>query len=249
MKVGDYLSEIIYGKNTVVEYLKSGKNPQEIWVTKQVLSNEVIINSIVNNKDIVSHIVDRKVIDNIVQGNHQGVAVKIAAYDYYSIDNMLNDAKKQNEVPFLVILDGLEDTHNLGAILRTADSCGVHGIIIPKNRSVSLNATVAKMSAGAINYVKVAKVTNINNTIRQLKKLGIWIIGSDINTDIDYRKMDATVPVAIVIGSEGKGISRLVKENCDLLVKLPMKGQISSLNASVAASVILYEVFNQRCPL
>jgi|SRR5690554_3395858 len=243
------MSEIIYGKNTVIEYIKSKYPIEEIWITKQILNKEPLITSYIKDRNVKCHIVDRNSIDTIIKGNHQGIAAKIQGFPYYNIDDMLNDARKKNETPFLVILDGLEDSHNLGAILRTCDCCGVHGVIIPKNRSVSLNATVAKISTGAIKYVKVAKVTNLNNTIKLLKKRGLWVIGCDMKTNIDYRKMDANLPLAVVIGAEGKGISRLVKENCDLLIKLPMKGHITSLNASVALSVILYEVMNQRCPL
>jgi len=243
------MAEVIYGKNTVIELIKSGHKIEEILVTEQTIDKDSIILSLIKEKDIKYQVVSRKQLDNLVQGNHQGIVCKIASFVYYELEDMINEAKQKNENPFLVILDGLEDPHNLGAILRSADCCGVHGVIIPKNRSVSLNATVAKLSTGAIEYVKVAKVTNLTSTIKQLKEMGLWIIACDTNTDIDYRKMDALVPIAIVIGSEGKGISRLVKENCDMVVKLPMKGHISSLNASVATSIILYEVLNQRCPL
>ncbi|HEY8365093.1 MAG TPA: 23S rRNA (guanosine(2251)-2'-O)-methyltransferase RlmB [Haloplasmataceae bacterium] len=243
------MSELIYGKNTIMEMIKSGHPIEEIWITEALYNKEKSIISYLMKNNIKYHISERKKMDSMVNGNHQGIIAKISPFPYYEISDILNEAKKKQEMPFIVILDGLEDPHNLGAILRTADCCGVHGIIIPKNRSVSLNATVAKLSTGAIKYVKVAQVTNLTNVINQLKKEGLWIIGCDNNTDMDYRKMDAKVPIAIVIGSEGKGISRLVKENCDLLVKLPMKGHITSLNASVATSIILYEVLNQRCPL
>lgn len=243
------MSELIYGKNTIIEMLKSGHLIEEIILTEQVLKSNPNLNTLIQQAQINYKLVDRKSLDVLVQGNHQGIVAKIKPFNYYGINDLLNEAKKRKELPFLVILDGLEDPHNLGAILRTADCCGVHGVIIPKNRSVSLNATVAKLSTGAISYVKVAKVTNLTNTIKELKKQGLWIIGSDMDTSVDYRKMEAKEPIAIVIGSEGKGISRLVKENCDVLVKLPMKGHVTSLNASVATSIILYEVLNQRCPL
>ncbi len=243
------MSEFIYGKNTVIEMLKSGHHIEEIFLTEQVLKNTPNLNELIKKAKIKYETIDRKSLDELAKGNHQGIVAKIKPFNYYEVSDILSEAKKKNELPFIVILDGLEDPHNLGAILRTADCCGVHGVIIPKNRSVSLNATVAKLSTGAISYVKVAKVTNLTNTIKELKKQGLWIIGSDMETSVDYRRMEAKEPIAIVIGSEGKGISRLVKENCDVLVKLPMKGHITSLNASVATSVILYEVLNQRCPL
>ncbi|QVK18028.1 23S rRNA (guanosine(2251)-2'-O)-methyltransferase RlmB [Mycoplasmatota bacterium] len=243
------MAEYIYGKNTVIEMIKSGHKIEEVLVTELVINKEPMIHSLIKKANITYQIVGRKQLDRLVKGNHQGIICKIAPFPYYEITDMLNVAKQKNENPFIVILDGLEDPHNLGAILRTADCSGVHGIIIPKNRSVSLNATVAKLSTGAIKYVKVAKVTNLTNTIKQLKKMGLWIIGCDMDTKLDYRQMDAKAPIALVIGSEGKGISRLVKENCDMVVKLPMKGHITSLNASVATSIILYEVLNQRCPL
>ncbi len=243
------MAEMIYGKNTVLEIIYANHPIEEIWLIESILNKESELLRVIKDHNIKYRIVERKKLDELVKGNHQGIMAMIAPFPYYTIDDMLNDANKKGENPFLVILDGLEDPHNLGAILRTAECCGVHGVIIPKNRSVGLNATVAKLSTGAIKYVKVAKVTNLTTTIKELKSKGLWVIGSDADTDIDYRKMDATLPVAIVIGGEGKGISRLVKENCDMVVKLPMKGRITSLNASVAASVILYEVLNQRCPL
>ncbi len=243
------MSDIIYGKNTVIEMIKSGHQIEELWMIDNIVTKEHNIKEYILKNQIKYHLVHRKQLDQMVKGNHQGIVARIAPFHYYDIDDLLEEAKDKQEKALLMILDGLEDPHNLGAILRSADCCGVHGVIIPKNRSVSLNATVAKMSSGAIEYVKVAKVTNLTTTIKKLKKLGLWIIGCDANSNMDYRQMDACVPLAIVIGSEGKGISRLVKENCDVLVKLPMKGHVTSLNASVAASIMLYEVVNKRCPL
>ncbi len=243
------MTELIYGKNTVIEMIKSNHQIEEIFVSEQVLQKDTNLKALIEDANIKYQILNRNQLDHLIQGNHQGIAAKIAPFNYYEIDELINEAKQKGEQPFLVILDGLEDPHNLGAILRSADCCGVHGVIIPKNRSVSLNATVAKLSTGAIEYIKVAKVTNLTSTIKELKKMGLWVIGCDMDTKIDYREMDAKLPIAIVIGGEGKGISRLVKENCDIVVKLPMKGHITSLNASVATSIILYEVLNQRCPL
>jgi len=243
------MSEIIYGKNTVIEIIKSNHKIEEILMTEQFVEQENQLLSLIKEQGIKFQVVDKKKINQLVTGNHQGIIAKIEPFHYFTVDEILQSARDKNEHPFIIILDGLEDPHNLGAILRTADACMAHGIIIPKNRSVSLNATVAKLSTGAIKYVKVAKVTNLNQTIKELKQNGIWVAGTDADTTIDYRQMNAKDPIAIVIGSEGKGISRLVKENCDLLVKIPMKGHITSLNASVATSIIMYEVLNQRNPL
>ncbi|NLG80989.1 MAG: 23S rRNA (guanosine(2251)-2'-O)-methyltransferase RlmB [Bacilli bacterium] len=243
------MAELVYGKNTVIELIKAEHEILELYVTDNLLKREEVLEKLLKDKKINYHIVDKKKLDQMTDGNHQGIIAKIAPFKYYDISDMLNDAHKLGEQPFLLILDGLEDPHNLGAILRTAECCGVHGVIIPKNRSVSLNATVAKLSVGAIKYVKVAQVTNLNQTIKELQKNGLWVYACDMDGVIDYRKMDAKVPLAIVVGGEGKGISRLVKENSDLVIRLPMRGKISSLNASVAASIVLYEVLNQRCPL
>lgn len=243
------MAELVYGKNTVIELIKAEHEILELYVTDNLLKREEALEKLLKDKKINYHIVDKKKLDQMTDGNHQGIIARIAPFKYYDISDMLNDAHKLGEQPFLLILDGLEDPHNLGAILRTAECCGVHGVIIPKNRSVSLNATVAKLSVGAIKYVKVAQVTNLNQTIKELQKNGLWVYACDMDGVIDYRKMDAKVPLAIVVGGEGKGISRLVKENSDLVIRLPMRGKISSLNASVAASIVLYEVLNQRCPL
>jgi len=249
LKASDKMTEFVYGKNTVIELIKADHEIYELYVTDNVLKRETSLEKLLKEKKIKYYIVDNKKLDQMTDGNHQGIIAKIAPFNYYEIQDMLNDAQRLGEKPFLLILDGLEDPHNLGAILRTAECCGVHGVIIPKHRSVSLNATVAKLSVGAIKYVKVAQVTNLNQTIKELQKQGIWVYACDMDGAIDYRKMDATVPLAIVVGGEGKGVSRLVKENCDLIIRLPMRGKISSLNASVAASIVLYEVLNQRCPL
>jgi 23S rRNA (guanosine2251-2'-O)-methyltransferase len=243
------MAEYIYGKNTVIEILKSNHKVEEVLLTEQVWNSDKLIASLIKDNVVSYKIVEKNSLNKFVDGNHQGIVAKIAPFNYFEVDDILRVAQKRNEPPFIVILDGLEDPHNLGAILRTADAAGVHGVIIPKNRSVSLNATVAKLSTGAIEHVKVAKVTNLNNTIKELKKNGLWIVGTDADTNIDYRQMDGKSPIALVIGSEGKGVSRLVKENCDLIVKLPMKGHVTSLNASVATSIFMYEVLNQRNPL
>ena len=178
--------------------------------------------------------------------NNQGVIAIVPPFNYCEVDDILNFAKEKNEDPFIVILDGIEDPHNLGSIIRTAETAGVHGIIIPKRRAAQVNSTVNKVSAGAVEHMKIARVNNITETIRYLKENDLWICGTDINTNTYYYNQDFKMPIGIVIGSEGFGMSRLVKENCDFLVKIPMKGKITSLNASVSAGIVMYEVVKQR---
>lgn len=239
----------IYGKNPVIEALKSDRDIHKIWIAENSQKGQMQhILKLAKERNVFVQYVPRKKLDQMIP-DHQGVVAQIAAYQYAEVDDLLNHAKSKNEDPFLVILDGLEDPHNLGSILRTADACGVHGIIIPKRRSVGLTQTVAKLSTGAIEYVPVARVTNLARTIDELKEKGLWIFGTDMKDSQDYRKMDATLPLALVIGSEGKGISRLVREKCDFIVHLPMKGHVTSLNASVAAAILMYEVQRKRHPL
>lgn len=239
----------IYGKNPVIEALKSDRDIHKIWIAENSQKGQMQhILKLAKERNVFVQYVPRKKLDQMTP-DHQGVVAQIAAYQYAEVDDLLNHAKSKNEDPFLVILDGLEDPHNLGSILRTADACGVHGIIIPKRRSVGLTQTVAKLSTGAIEYVPVARVTNLARTIDELKEKGLWIFGTDMKDSQDYRKMDATLPLALVIGSEGKGISRLVREKCDFIVHLPMKGHVTSLNASVAAAILMYEVQRKRHPL
>ena len=190
---------------------------------------------------------ERNKLNQIAQTpNNQGVIAIVPPYDYCKVEDILEEAKRKNEMPFILILDGIEDPHNLGSIIRTAETAGVHGIIIPKRRAASVNSTVSKVSAGAVEYMKLARVNNINETIRYLKEQDVWICGTDMDTNTIYTKQDYKMPIAIVIGSEGFGMSRLVKENCDFLVKIPMKGKITSLNASVSAGIIMYEVVKNR---
>jgi 23S rRNA (guanosine2251-2'-O)-methyltransferase len=193
--------------------------------------------------------VPKKKLDQMVEGTHQGVVAQVAAYRYYEVDDLFARASEKGEPPFFLILDELEDPHNLGSIMRTADAVGAHGIIIPKRRSVGLTATVAKASTGAIEHIPVARVTNLARTIDELKERGVWIVGTDAKAKDDYRSFDGTMPLALVIGSEGKGISRLILEKCDFLLRLPMRGHVTSLNASVAASLLMYEVYRKRYPL
>ena len=178
--------------------------------------------------------------------NHQGVIAITPPFEYADVEDMLALAKERGENPFILILDGIEDVHNLGSIIRTAETAGVHGIIIPKRRAAAVNATVAKTSAGAVEYVKIARVNNINDTIKKLKEEGLWICGTDMQTDTSYYNQDYNMPLVLVIGSEGTGMSRLTKESCDFIVKIPMKGKINSLNASVSAGIVIYEVLKNR---
>ena len=190
---------------------------------------------------------DKKDMEKIANNkNYQGVIAFVPPFSYCEIEDILEYAKGKNEDPFILILDGIEDPHNLGAIIRTAETAGVHGIIIPKRRSASVNSTVAKVSSGAVEYMKIARVTNITDAIDKLKKEGLWICGTDINTDKYYYEQDLTGSLAIVIGNEGKGISEKVKKNCDFLVKIPMMGKVTSLNASVSTGIIIYEALKQR---
>jgi 23S rRNA (guanosine2251-2'-O)-methyltransferase len=198
---------------------------------------------------ILIQFVPKQKIDQLVKEQHQGVVASVAAYQYAEIDDLFAKAEKKNEQPFFLILDELEDPHNLGSILRTADAAGAHGVIIPKRRAVGLTSTVAKASTGAIEHVPVVRVTNLVRTITELKDRGVWVFGTDAQESQDYRSMDGAMPLALVIGSEGKGISRLVRDHCDFLVQLPMVGHVTSLNASVAASLLMYEVYRKRYPL
>ncbi len=188
----------------------------------------------------------RKKLDQLVEGNHQGVIAQVAAYQYAELEDLFKVAEKRNEDPFFLILDEIEDPHNLGSIMRTADATGAHGIIIPKRRAVGLTASVAKASTGAIEYIPVARVTNLSRTIDELKERGLWIAGTDAKGKTDYRNLDGTMPIGLVIGSEGKGMSRIIGEKCDFLITLPMVGKVTSLNASVAASLLMYEVYRKR---
>lgn len=239
--------ELIYGKNPVLEALHSGRMVKEVLVSKQLnkQTEREILRAVKRAKTVMKHVpVER--LDRLVKGNHQGIVAIVASYTYVSVQHLLNVAKERDEKPFILILDELEDPHNLGAILRTADAAGVHGIIIPKRRAVGLTDTVAKTSAGAIEHVPVARVTNIVQTMKQLKEKDLWIVGTDGESTEDYRQLDGNIALAIVIGNEGRGLSRLTKETCDWLVHIPMLGSIPSLNASVAASILMYEVFRKR---
>ena len=238
--------DLIAGKNPVLEALRAGRPINKILLAKGTETNQEIIN-IATAKGIPIQWVERQLIEQKIETKaHQGVLAMASPIGYVDIDDILEIAKKRQEDPFLLLLDHLEDPHNLGAILRTAEAAGVHGVIIPKRRGVSVNSTVAKTSAGAVEYVPIARVANLVQTMEKLKQAGCWIVGTDQDAQEDHYKADLKGPLVVVVGSEGKGIGRLVKENCDFTVRIPMTGKLNSLNASVAASIIMYEVYRQR---
>jgi 23S rRNA (guanosine2251-2'-O)-methyltransferase len=238
---------LIEGRNPVLEALKSGREIDKIFIQKGAGEGSIRqIIAIAREKKILVKEVDKAKLDGLSKTrNHQGVIASAALYKYYEVEDILSAAKEKGEDPFIIILDEITDNNNLGSILRSADASGVHGIIIPKRRAVRLTPAVAKISAGAVEYVPVAKVTNLNHTIEYLKKEGLWIVGADMGGETYYGK-DMTGPIALVIGSEGEGLGRLIKENCDFLVSIPMRGKISSLNAAVSAAIILFEIQKQR---
>lgn len=239
---------IIEGRNAVMEALKADRSIDRLFIidTEQQTGPIKTIISEARKKGIIVKFESKEMLDKMSKGNkHQGVIAYVAAYDYVEVEDILQIAIDKGEPPFIVILDSIEDPHNLGAILRTANITGVHGVIIPKRRAVGLTATVAKTSAGAIEYTPVARVTNIVRTIEELKDKGLWIACADMDGEMMY-KVDLKGPLAIVVGGEGAGVGKLVKEKCDLVAKVPMKGDIDSLNASVAAAVLIYEAVRQR---
>lgn len=241
---------LIIGRNAVLELLKSGREIENILVAKGEREGSITrILALARENGIVVKNVDRKKLDFMSAGaNHQGVAANVPAHSYSTVEDILAYAEEKHEEPFLIICDEIEDSHNLGAIIRTAEACGAHGIIIPKRRNVGLNFIVAKTSCGALEYVKVARVSNLNSTIEKLKKQNIWVYAADMDGR-PWCKTDFSGGVALVVGSEGSGISKLVKENCDVTVSLPMRGRVNSLNASVAAGILMYEVARQRLKL
>lgn len=243
----DY-QDIVEGRNAVTELLKSDKDINKIFVQrgeKHGSINQII--SLAKSKKIVIVEVDKSKLDVMSQTkNHQGIIAVVPPFEYSDIDEILEYAKSRNEDPFVVILDGIEDVHNLGSIIRTAETAGVHGIIIPKRRGALVNSTVSKTSAGAVQYMKIARVNNLNDAIKELKDKGLWIYGTDMDAKNYYYEEKLLGPIALVVGSEGFGISNLVKKNCDVLIKIPMKGRITSLNASVSAGIVMYEVVKQR---
>ncbi len=236
------------GRNALQEALKSGRTIDKVFIADGDTDRSLQrLAAQAKEAGAVVVPVDRRKLDTMSTTRaHQGVIALVAAHEYCSLDDILEEAASRGEAPLIVICDELSDPHNLGAILRSAECAGAHGVIIPKRRSVGLTATVAKASAGAVEYMKVARVTNINNAIRELKDKGVWIYGTAAEGSIPMYKADLTGPAAIVIGNEGDGMSPLVRKNCDVMVNIPMKGKISSLNASAAASILLYEAVRQR---
>jgi len=237
----------IEGRNAVLEAFRSGKTIDKVFLLDGCMDGPLkTITREAKKQDTIINYVNKERLENLSEtGKHQGVIAMAAAYEYAEIEDILAKAEEKGEPPFIVLLDGIEDPHNLGAIIRTANLAGAHGVIIPKRRAVGLTATVAKTSAGALNYTPVAKVTNLTQTIKELKEKGMWFVGADMGGETMYN-LDLKGPIGVIIGSEGEGISKLVKENCDFIASIPMKGDIDSLNASVAAGVLAFEIVRQR---
>lgn len=241
------MSDIIVGRNAVSEALKAQRSINKILIVKGATEGSIkeIIGQ-VKSAGIPIQEVERSYLDKLSEGQkHQGVAAMVAAKEYVEIEDIIEIARARKEEPFIVVLDGIEDPHNFGSLLRSAEVAGVHGVVIPKRRAVGVTSTVAKSSAGAVEYMAIARVANITQAIEKLKELGCWVAASDMD---GQELWDATLtgPIALVVGGEGKGVSRLVKEHCDFVVKIPMKGNISSLNASVAGAILMFEVVRQR---
>ncbi len=237
----------IEGRNAVIEAFRSGKTIDKVFILDGCKDGPVqtVIREAKKTDCIIQYVAKERLDQMSETGKHQGVIAYAAAYEYAEVDDILKAAADKNEPPFIIILDGIEDPHNLAAIIRTANQAGAHGVIIPKRRAVGLTATVARTSAGALNYTPVAKVTNISATIDELKEKGIWFVCAAMDGEVMY-KQNLTGPIGLVIGNEGEGVSRLVREHCDFTTSIPMKGDIDSLNASVAAGVLMYEIVRQR---
>ena len=243
------MEDIIYGRNSVMELLTStGRTINKLFIVKGDSQGSIKkIISLAREKHIVISEVSKQKMDEISEGgNHQGVIAFTTPYEYCKIDDILSVARDKNENPLVLILDGIEDPHNLGAIIRTAECMGVHGIIIPKRRAAMVNSTVMKVAAGALEYMRISRVTNINEAMEELKEKGLWIIGTDASGRDSIDKVDLKSPIAIVIGSEGEGMSQLTRKRCDILTRIDMKGHITSLNASVSAGMVVYEACRQR---
>lgn len=240
-------SNIVEGRNAVIEALRAGRPVEKLYVLDGSKDGAVMtIKREARKAGIDIEYVDKIRLDRMSEtGHHQGVIAKTAAYHYAEMDDLFDKAKSRQEDPFFIILDNIEDPHNLGAILRTANVCGAHGLIIPKDRAAGLTAVVAKASAGAINYTPVVKVTNLTAAMEELKKKGLWIVGADMDGE-PMTSLNLKGPIAVVIGAEGSGIGRLVRQNCDMIASIPVRGEIDSLNASVAAGVLCYEIVRQR---
>lgn len=240
--------DLIEGRNAVIEVLKSDRTIEYILIAKGDMVGSIsVVLALAKEKGIVTKEVDRRKLDEMSQtSSHQGVIAIVTPYKYFTLNDIFQTAEERGEKPFIIILDEIEDPHNFGSIIRSAEVCGAHGIIIPKRRNVGATPTVYKTSAGAIEHVKIAKVTNINATIEEIKQRGVWVYGADMEAENFVFNTDLTGAVALVIGSEGRGISKLTKEKCDVLVKIPMVGKITSLNASVAGGIIMYEIMKQK---
>lgn len=238
----------IEGRNSVLEAIKAGRTINKLIVQKGEKEGSIRhIIALAREKGIVVQETDRSNLDRISTTHaHQGVIAHVSFKDYVEVDDILENAKSKEEAPYIIILDGITDAYNLGSILRTADAVGAHGVIIPKRRAIGLNAAVSKASAGAIEYVPVARVTNISQTIEYLKKRNIWVVGTDLSGEKSFYESDLKGPVALVIGSEGEGMGKLVAQKCDFIVNIPMKGKVSSLNAAIAGAIIMYEIQKQR---
>ncbi|MEK4197878.1 23S rRNA (guanosine(2251)-2'-O)-methyltransferase RlmB [Cytobacillus sp. FSL K6-0265] len=242
--------DFIIGKNAVIEALKSERDMNKIMVAEGSQKGQMQqVVGLAKEMGVLVQFVPKKKLDQMELGNHQGVVAHVAAYQYAELDDLFKKAEDSGQAPFFILLDEIEDPHNLGSIMRTADAVGAHGIIIPKRRAVGLTATVAKASTGAIEHIPVARVTNLARTIDELKERGVWIAGTDASGKQDYRQLDGVMPIGLVIGSEGKGMGRLIREKCDFLISLPMAGRVTSLNASVAAALLMYEVYRKRSPI
>lgn len=244
----DQYQDQVEGRNAVLELLQTGKDINKIYIEKGEKQGSInkILGMAKQRKILITEIDKIKFRQMSQTPNAQGIIAIVPPFDYCDLYDIIDFAKGKKEDPFLLVLDEIEDPHNLGSIIRTAETAGVHGIVIPKRRAASVNSTVAKVSAGAVEHMKIARVNNITETINILKKEGIWICGTDMDATNFYYEQDLTGPIAIVIGSEGHGMTRLVKENCDFLIKIPMQGKITSLNASVSAGIVIYEARKQK---
>ena len=247
-KTSELPDDVIVGRNAITEALKSGRSLNRLWIANGDREGSVKeILGLARDRNIKAEFVDRTKIEKLAAGHrHQGVMAWVAPVEYAELEDILAAAEEKGKEPFLLLLDELEDPHNLGALLRTADAVGVDGVLIPKHRSCPLSATVAKTSAGAVEYVPVARIGNIAQTLKKLKEKGFWVVGADMDGTVDYSESNMTGALILVVGGEGHGVSRLTKENCDFVVRLPMIGKINSLNASVAGSILMYEAFRQR---
>ena len=240
-------SDLIEGRNAVIEAVRSGKTVDKLYIQEGLQDNSInsLVSKLKSSGTLINYVKKQKLDQMSVTGKHQGVIARCAAYQYSELDDIFRKAEDKGEDPFVFILDEIEDPHNLGAIIRTANLAGAHGVIIPKHRAAGLTAVVAKASAGALNYTPVVKVTNISKTIEELKDRGLWFACADMDGEVMYRA-NLKGPIGLVIGNEGSGVSRLVKDKCDYVISIPMKGDIDSLNASVAAGVIAFEIVRQR---